>query len=342
MLSSSPQKLQSMSEYKYSLQKYTGRNSRHTCPVCGRSHCFTLYVDVLGTPLSVDVGRCEHVNSCGYEKTPKMYFEENPQERGRRNTVPPGITIKKEVRTDYIPFALIQKSEGTENNLIRYLSNYFDSVDLGKVVSSYHLGCTKKGETIFPQIDRFGMCRTGKVMQYGTDGHRVKGASDAVDWLHARYMKKQGKAAHDFHLKQCLFGEHLLPKRPNDIVCLTESEKSAVISSMVFPDYVWVSCGGKHGLNPERCKALARRNVMIYPDADAIGYWAEKIKALGFCSSIRLSDWAKDEPQDSKRDIADLIMDEKARSQIKPTTIGDVLRWNRELNFPKERFTINV
>ena len=63
-------------------------------------------------------------------------------------------------------------------------------------------------------------------MNYDTDGHRVKGKIDAIDWLHARLMKKQGKQASDFHLRQCLFGEHLLPKRPKDIVCLTEERKS--------------------------------------------------------------------------------------------------------------------
>lgn len=67
-------------EYTYSLQKYTGRNSRHTCPACGRKFCFTLYVDGNNNPIAEDVGRCEHRNSCGYEKTPKDYFSENPTE----------------------------------------------------------------------------------------------------------------------------------------------------------------------------------------------------------------------------------------------------------------------
>lgn len=79
------------------------------------------------------------------------------------------------------------------------------------------------------------MCHTGKVMNYDTDGHRVKGKIDAIDWLHARLMKKQGKQASDFHLRQCLFGEHLLPKRPKDIVCLTESEKPLLSPLLYSP-----------------------------------------------------------------------------------------------------------
>lgn len=178
-------------------------------------------------------------------------------------------------------------------------------------------------------------------MQYGTDGHRIKGKTDAVDWLHARLMKKQGKAASNFHLKQCLFGEHLLSKRPDDIVCLVESEKSAVICSLVFPQFVWLSCGGLYGLNKDRCQSLAGRNVIVYADANATEEWGKKIGLLSYCRSIKLSEWAKDEAKDSKRDIADLIMEER-RPLEKPTTIGDVMQWMQEMEIEKGRITFNL
>lgn len=331
-------------EYKYQLQKYSGRNSRHTCPACGRPHCFTLYVDAAGNPLASDVGRCEHLNSCGYHHTPAQYFADHPQEHGREKYRPAeSQRQQKEVRTDYIPFGLIQKSEGTANGLIRYLSKFFPQEDLEKVTKMYHLGSTRRGEIIYPQIDHSGMCRTGKVMAYGEDGHRVKRSDrDAVDWLHARYMRQQGKKASDFRLRQCLFGEHLLTERPDEMVALTESEKSAIICALVFPDFIWVSCGGKHGFKPDLCKPLAGRNVLVYADADAANEWREKITQLTFCKSIRLSDWSKGEPQDSKRDIADLILEEQKRKQVKPTTVGDVCRWMAELDIPKGRITFNV
>ena len=222
-----------------------------------------------------------------------------------------------------------------------YLRRYFTDEALNKITADYHLGSTKKREIIFPQIDKLSMCHTGKVMNYDTDGHRVKGKIDAIDWLHARLMKKQGKQASDFHLRQCLFGEHLLPKRAKDIVCLTESEKAAIIASIVFPAFVWVSCGGKQGLTPERCKALAGRDVIVYADADAVAEWNEKIKKLDYCRNISLSDWAKDEDIGSKRDIADLILQERKPLE-KPTTIGDVCKWIDELGISKGRVTFNV
>ena len=232
-------------EYKYQLQKYSGRNSRHTCPACGRPNCFVLYVDAMGNPLASDVGRCEHLSKCGYHKTPTQYFDEHPQgkERNEYRSALPQHQKQQEHKIDYIPFPLIQKSESTGNNLMQYLGKFFPQPDLERVAKAYHLGSTRKGETIFPEIDIQGRCRTGKIMQYGEDGHRVKNERDAVDWLHARYMRQQGKKASDFRLRQCLFGEHLLAERPDEMVALTESEKSAIICALVFPDFVWVSCG---------------------------------------------------------------------------------------------------
>lgn len=326
-------------EYKYKLQKYSGRNSRHTCPACGRAFCFVLYTDAAGKPLSEDVGRCEHRNSCGYERTPREYFSEHPEER--KEWKPQPMPKREPQKTDYVPFSLIQRSESSDNTLMDYLRKYFPDEALKKVTAAYHLGSTKKREIIFPQIDRAGMCRTGKVMQYGADGHRIKLQTDAVDWLHARLMRKQGKQASDFHLRQCLFGEHLLPKRPGDIVCIVEGEKSAVICSMVFPAFIWLSCGGKLGLTADRCKALAGRDVIVYPDADAAGEWADKAKALSFCRSVKLSDWAKDEAPGSKRDIADVLLQER-KPKAKPATVGDVCKWLAELGIEKGRITFNL
>ena len=305
-----------MGDYKYRLQKYSGRNSRHTCPSCGRPHCFVLYVDANNNPVAEDVGRCEHRNSCGYEKTPKMWFAEHPEDRSRTE-----YTIKphpvKEIKTDYIPFPLIQRSEGTNNNLMKYLRGFFSETEIARVTEDYHLGCTRKGETIFPQIDGKGMCRTGKVMQYGEDGHRVKGTFDAIDWLHSRYMKQQGKLSHDFNLRQCLFGEHLLRLRPSDPVCVVEGEKTAVIMAAFFPKQVWVATGGKGLFSPARCSAtLAGREVYVFADVDATEEWTKVASALRkTCKSVDVSDWYQLEGVQPKWDIADWCLMEWERER---------------------------
>ena len=54
----------------WSLEKYTGMKSRHTCPACERKRSFTLYVNEDGEPLNPAVGRCDHESACGYHYTP--------------------------------------------------------------------------------------------------------------------------------------------------------------------------------------------------------------------------------------------------------------------------------
>ena len=57
---------------------------------------------------------------------------------------------------------------------------------------------------------------------------------------------------------------------------MVESEKTALLGSLVFPDYVWVAVGGKANFKPERMVALCNRTVIIFPDVDAYDEWKEK------------------------------------------------------------------
>jgi len=68
-----------MNEYRYSLEKYNGRNSRHVCPECGRKQVFTRYIDNETKQYIADnVGKCNRLDKCGYHYTPKQYFDNNP------------------------------------------------------------------------------------------------------------------------------------------------------------------------------------------------------------------------------------------------------------------------
>lgn len=68
--------------------------------------------------------------------------------------------------------------------------------------------------------------------------------------------------------KWCNFGDHLLPERPTAEVCLVESEKTALIAAMTYPDRVWIAVGSKNNLTPERCATYMGREVIIFPDRD--------------------------------------------------------------------------
>lgn len=329
-----------MKDYTFKLERYTGRDSRHNCPNCGRKS-FTFYVDKAGFPISELCGRCDHESSCGYHYPPKDYFRDHPDRNRQSFDSKPKTafrpTPKPKQKPDYIPYSLIQRSESTDNTLMDYLRKFWPETALKEVTAMYHLGSTEDREITFPQIDGLTNCRSAKIIAYDTAGHRIKKENDAVDWVHARIMRQKGKKASDFRLEQCLFGQHLLGKRPDAVVCVTEGEKTAVIAAMVWPNFVWVSCGGINGLKPELCAALRGRNVVLYPDANATDLWVQKAKELKpIVWSIRVSNWAKDEPKDSKRDIADVILSEKEATLARATTIGDVMRWAKEAGVEKQ------
>ena len=54
-------------------------------------------------------------------------------------------------------------------------------------------------------------------------------------------------------------------------VCIVESEKSAVILSEKFPDFVWLSCGGLQSFKPHLLAPLVHYKVIIFPDTDPTG-----------------------------------------------------------------------
>ena len=345
----------------YILEKYKGRSSRYTCPKCGRPHCFTRYIDTwTGQYLADDVGMCDHKNNCGYHKPPREYFKERGSgyhfEYRQSNPLNRSTESPKEKETDFIPMRIIEdfeKLDKKKNILKEFLSTLVSPSDLQRGFSAYHIGTTKNGETVFPQIDMQGRCRTAKIMAYDENGHRIKDKIDRIDWLHARIMKKKRLKPSEWNLKQCLFGEHLLSSRPDDVVCLVESEKTAIICALAYPECLWLACGGKQNLKPEMCQALEGRNVLLFPDADAVADWEERSKLLSFCRKTKMVRWYKHEAEDSKRDIADAILEqhpkeaqdkvqETPQEKIKLTTIGDICQWTSEAGIEKDRVQINV
>lgn len=301
------------------LEKYTGRASRHKCPKCGDPHSFAYYLDGnTGLPIDKTVGRCNHESGCGYHYTPKQFFIDNPVEKECFVSPVQQKPIQKPQREiGYIPFQYVEKSASYNSSFVYFLCGLFDrysleSPTIERLMQDYALGATKDGSIIYWQIDTKGKVRTGKVMKYDPNtGHRVKDGG-GINWIHAM-MKKQGLLPDDYHLVQCLFGEHLLKIYPTKVVALVESEKSALIASGVYPDYVWLATGGKSQLFIDKLKVLQGRTVVMFPDVDGFEYWSNKAKeveAIG-CKVVvsdLLEKNATDEDRANKIDIADWLI----------------------------------
>ena len=299
------------------LEKYTRKASRHKCPKCGDAHSFAFYLDGnTGEIIDRSVGRCNHESRCGYHYTPKQFFTDNPVEK-ERITVPVQQVRKPQREIDYIPFSYVEKSVSYNSSFVNFLCGLFDrysleSPTIERLMQDYALGATKDGSVIYWQIDTQGKVRTGKVMKYDPNsGHRIKNGG-GINWIHS-IMKKRQLLPEDYNLVQCLFGEHLLRIYPDRIVVLVESEKSALIASGIYPNYIWLATGGKSQLSIDKLKVLKGRRVIMFPDVDGFEYWSNKAKDLE-CIGCRVivSDLlernATDEERDNKIDLADWII----------------------------------
>lgn len=300
------------------LKRYNGR--KDICPSCGQ-RSFTPYVDEDGNILDANVGRCDRESKCGYHYAPKQFFAEHPDMsiEDWRDAKPRHISLdapKKELCL--IPMELIDRSVTADRDsaLQVFFKTHLSEADANLLdwsAEEYRVGVTREGATIFPQIDIEGRCRTAKIMRYSsTTGHRLKGQAGAIDWVHSR-MKKSGNLPQDWELSQCLFGEHLLAKHPEEPVAVVESEKTAVICSAFIPNYVWVATGGKSQLN-ERMNVLKGRKVLVFPDSDGYEEWCAKIEQFPDLD-IQVSDLlhinATTEEQERQIDLADVIIEER-------------------------------
>ena len=334
--------------YRYHLKKYAGKASRLTCPSCGRLHCFSPYVDAEGKEVGKDYGRCDHENSCGYVKYPPsdyqyrerpLYREYKPHQPSAlrlsverqvaqaRKVVPVAAQSEDDICT--IPFATIRPTIrfAPTSPLIAFLLTIFSETVVRQVISDYCLGTSKAGDTVYYQIDVQGRVRTGKVMKYdAATGHRVKDESvdGRVTWVHALLKAKKQLPA-DWELSQSLFGEHLLKSYPDKVVALVEAEKTAIIGACAFPEFLWVSVGGKSQLG-DKVEVLEGRRIVAFPDLDAHDAWVEKIEERPHLN-IQVSDLLvrNATPEDFAHgyDIADFIIRQfKAKGAPKPKPVA--------------------
>ena len=313
-------------DYKYKLALYKGPQSRLVCPSCGRRE-FVPYVDSeTGEILHETCGRCNRESKCGYHLTPSQYFQQNPGARppGEAWNKPPAWFDKRKVTIatapkpqptgtiDELPKEIVEKTISLKHpsNLVKYLSTIFDPFIVEELVLEYGLGTTKQGETIFYEIDRKGRYRGGKIIQYNPEtGHRVKGTDHPVRWAHTDYLRL-GYIPQGWTMTQCLFGEHLLDKYPDKMVCLVEAEKSAIIGSAFAPDCVWVATGGKTQMG-DKLDVLQGRQIVVYPDVDAFDKWTEAFAKRPYLSAVIstfLEDNCTEEDREAQVDIADLLI----------------------------------
>ena len=315
-----------MNSHRFQLERWdTERGSgsnKHICPACGK-RTFVRYIDTeTGEYLADDVGKCDRISHCGYHFPPRAFFLHHPEKKASYQAsepTPGNIKASGKRETAAGPFTIpdmfLEPTLRVTSNLKEYLLDRLPGKarEIETVWKEYRVGGMDDGRVIYWQIDREQGIRTGKMMQYDRlTGHRVK-TGNAVGWIH-RSLVRQGLLPEGWHLSQALFGAHLLSARPDDTVCLVESEKTALICSALMGDCLWLATGGAENLRLDLCRCLEGREVIIFPDLGAYDSW--KVKAavvagqVNFSYSISgvLEESASDEEREAGLDIADYLL----------------------------------
>ncbi len=224
---------------------------------------------------------------------------------------------KKDNCFSYILFDYVRWSidPSDKNYFLEYLSSLFDNKSVDTIKNRYYIGASNhwNGATIFWQINFESEVKTGRIMLYNSKtGKRVKEPFNHITWYHViEEIECPYGSNRKFLLEQCFFGEHLLKLEPNKPVAIVESEKTAVIASVYYPEYIWLSAGGINGLTLEKCQVLKGRDVCLYPDLNAYNKWNEKMKTISYLGNFTISDLlekiANPEEKGNGLDLADYL-----------------------------------
>ena len=237
---------------------------------------------------------------------------------------------------------------------------YLTEEQMLRAAERYRLGRSRDGGVIFWQIDDQGRTRDGKIMYYREDCHRDKSRhpSWASARLKAYYgydgdllvdrclfglhlltsperqlplLSRRGKGWSDPPQSSPAQTPSVSPYSGGEAaarasqghwaVCIVEAEKTAVIMSEVYPQYVWMATGGLSALSAEKLRPLRDHKVVLFPDTDPDGTTYACWKAIAeeasrsFLSPVYVSPLlerhATPEQKAAKIDIVDLLFNPK-------------------------------
>ena len=215
-----------------------------------------------------------------------------------------------------------QQRQSADSDFCRAVvsNGYMTEEQMQEAVCRYHLG----------QI-----C-DGKIMYYRPDCHRDHGRHPqwVSNLLKRHYLKDNPQLASEIVTHHCLFGTHLLME---DVRCqmadvfsqtssfrlhtsdaaVVEAEKTAVILSARYPDYLWLAAGGLFELTAEKLFPLRHHRIVLFPDTDpdqtaykrwyTIAQEARRLYDLDIHVSSLLERRASAEQKRAKIDLVDFL-----------------------------------
>jgi len=302
-------------------------NKRTECPVCHKRHALASIISIDGQ--NVQNEGFYYCHACGARSFPNTTHCSNFKSRylvDQKSTP----NIKK---PDY---ELLQKAydysiaNTTQSGLFKHLARFVETEALKQHFNQNSVGADTDGNCIFWTLEASGRPIKPKVIPYNPwTGKRIKnnynsaGASVNIEGRKFYFTIRNGYISHR------LFGQEKLKwqvsysiKNHSNLeyaeapVILVESEKSALIAQIEFPQYIWIATSGVNGLTNERAKSLiaetGNRKILICFDNDCAGTEGSqkvlnKIEAFdGFAEILQFNDVFPDAPKGN--DFADIIL----------------------------------
>lgn len=265
----------SNTKYYWELEKYSGKSSRYECPSCHRKNEFTRYIDSEGNYAGEEFGICNRIEKCSYKRYPN----------GKKTIAEP-IIPKLPKPQEFIDWKDYNYDLEMNSHFIQFLIKTFSEEKAQKALKMYYVR-TKGNYMVFPCIDKRNRLTFVEMIEYQINGKRTK-------YVHTPFTKNHG------NYKACLFGLHIVDgSKPLYVV---EAAKTAIICSIVYPEYHWLSTQGMSGIS----KISVLESAMICADkGKAFQNWKEKTDHSPFKMELtmELSDMTEGS------DLADYILE---------------------------------
>lgn len=280
--------------YSHNCQFEKPPKKKGTCPNCGHKNEFRYYEDRNGNRIE-DAGKCERINSCQYHIKPNYKLLK--------------LDIPDTILSELVKINIIFPDKKVLASIESFEKN---------ISSNFHKMCISQLEIPSSHLQKWGVGTDKEftVFIFKTQDNRI------ANIKHFKYLEsfKRDKSVNAFSLKQPkdgttkymmpLYGEHLLCKEKNKIVCVVESEKTAIIASWFYPNFDFVACGAANGLTSEKLSILFGRKIYWLADADKAGRDNSSLKNLkAYVQNFEIIDLFPD--RDDGKDLADAIIEGK-------------------------------
>lgn len=205
------------------------------------------------------------------------------------------------------------------DNFTNILKCYFDKQSIYKANTDLLIFSTNdyyKNSICYPYITPDEKVTAIKVMAYDDEGKRIRNdeGQARINWMHS--LLKIENWQNDI----CLFGLHQIKFRPEKVVHIVESEKTAYVMTIAKPDFIWLASGGLTMLNERKLKPLLNYKIVFHPDkGKAFEQWSQFAEQWSQYDII-VSRITEDNPEIPENgDLADYYLQNKNKFNIKLT-----------------------